>query len=199
MVKLSEKIRKAEIKRETNETNVSVEINLDGIGVSEITTQINFLSHMLTIFSRHSNTDLKIKAKGDLNHHLIEDIAICIGIGIDKALGDKKGIERYGDKIIPMDDALAICALDLGGRIGCYIDLKTSNEKVEDCYVQDIIHFLETLAQNAKINLHIIVQYGNNDHHKIEAAFKAFAHAFKEAKLRKKNDENVLSTKGILI
>ncbi|MHA1340284.1 MAG: imidazoleglycerol-phosphate dehydratase HisB [Promethearchaeota archaeon] len=191
-------LRKAEIKRETKETNIIVEINLDGDGKSEISTTIGFFDHMLTLFAKHSKTNLKVKAIGDLEHHLIEDVGICLGKAIEKVLGEKRGIQRYGDKIIPMDESLALCALDLGGRIGHHIDLKTVNERVEDCQTEDIMHFFETLAQNAKMNLHIVVQYGNNDHHKIEAAFKAFAHAFREAKAINVGDNEILSTKGVL-
>lgn len=169
------------IERNTKETQISLKIDLDGSGKSTISTPIHFLSHMLELFSKHSKIDLELTAKGDLNHHITEDVAICLGQALLEALGDKKGIRRYGDKIIPMDEALAVCALDLGGRAFHHIELKTEKGLIEDCNSEDMEHFFETFSINAKINLHILVNYGGNEHHKAEAAFKAFAYAMREA------------------
>ncbi len=193
---LKKKERKAEIKRETKETNVEMKINLDGSGVYDIKTSINFLNHMLELFSRHSGIDLQLKATGDLEHHLVEDIGIVLGQSILQALDDKKGIRRYGDKTLPMDEALAKCAIDLGGRGYYTLDLKFNKVKIEDVNAEDLVHFFESVSLNAKMNLHITVEYGENEHHKSEAAFKAFAHAFKEA--IEVIGDKIPSTKGIL-
>ncbi|MBD3353263.1 MAG: imidazoleglycerol-phosphate dehydratase HisB [Candidatus Lokiarchaeota archaeon] len=188
--------RKATVKRKTKETDISIELNLDGVGDSEIDTRIEFLNHLFELFSRHSSTDLKIKASGDLDHHITEDIGICLGEAIMKSLGNKKGIRRYGDKTIPMDESLATCALDLGGRPYFNIDLKISKGLIEDSQAEDLEHLFESISINSKINLHIIVHYGTNEHHKVEAAIKAFARAFKEAK--EIVDDKIPSTKGVL-
>jgi imidazoleglycerol-phosphate dehydratase/histidinol-phosphatase len=188
--------RSSNIERKTKETQVMLKINLDGSGKSTISTKIQFLSHMLELFSRHSGIDLELTANGDLNHHVTEDVAICLGNAFLEALGDKKGIKRYGDKIIPMDESLATCAVDLGGRAFHHIDLKTQKGLIEDCSSEDLEHFFETIAINAKINLHILVHYGTNEHHKVEASFKAFAYAMKEAIEIVGNE--IPSTKGVL-
>jgi imidazoleglycerol-phosphate dehydratase len=147
------------------------------------------------LFTRHSGIDLKLNAEGDLVHHLIEDIGISMGKAILKALGDKKGIKRFGDKTLPMDEALATCALDLSGRSYHHIDLKIAGI-IEDMESENLVHFFESLAINAKINLHIFVHYGSNEHHKAEAAIKSMAYAFKEA-IELKGDQ-IPSTKGVL-
>ena len=188
--------RMAEINRKTKETNVSVKINLDGSGIYDISTSIAFFDHMLILFTRHSGIDLEVKAEGDLAHHLTEDVGIVLGQVINEALGKKKGIRRYGDKKIPMDETLAVCALDLGGRAYHKLDMKLKPGNIEDLDAENIVHFFESVTMNAKINLHIIVEYGENEHHKAEGAFKAFAHAFKEA-IEIVGDK-IPSTKGTL-
>jgi imidazoleglycerol-phosphate dehydratase len=195
MTSNSKKKRSAVVKRKTNETDIVVEINLDGSGKSEISTRISFFNHILELFTRHSGIDLKLNAEGDLVHHLIEDIGISMGKAILKALGDKKGIKRFGDKTLPMDEALATCALDLSGRSYHHIDLKIAGI-IEDMESENLVHFFESLAINAKINLHIFVHYGSNEHHKAEAAIKSMAYAFKEA-IELKGDQ-IPSTKGVL-
>ena len=183
------------VKKKTNETDILVDINLDGSGKSEISTRIAFFNHILELFTRHSGINLKLNAEGDLVHHLIEDIGISLGKAIFKALGDKKGIKRFGDKTLPMDEALATCAVDLSGQSYHNIDLKIK-VVIEDMEAENLVHFFESLSINAKINLHIIVHYGSNEHHKAEAAIKSLAYAIKEAIELK--GEQLPSTKGIL-
>jgi imidazoleglycerol-phosphate dehydratase len=183
--------------RETKETKVSIELDLDGTGKNDIDIGYKFMDHMLTLLSRHGNIDLKIKASGDLRHHTIEDVGITLGQCILEALGDKKGINRYGSALIPMDESLARCALDFCGRKALTLDLKLNEEcNIEDVAVEDIKHFFNSLAENAKINLHLEVLYGSNDHHKIEAAFKALARSIKQAKMIVSDE--IPSTKGLL-
>ncbi|MFX1376535.1 MAG: imidazoleglycerol-phosphate dehydratase HisB [Promethearchaeota archaeon] len=188
--------RTAKILRKTAETEITVEMNLDGSGKNEINTGYKFMDHMLSLLSRHSNIDIKLKATGDLTHHIIEDIGISLGESFQKALGDKKGINRYGSALIPMDEALARCVLDFSGRKALILDLDLNDCNIEDVAVEDIKHFFNSFAENAKINLHIHVLYGKDQHHKVEAAFKALARAIKEGK-RILSDE-IPSTKGIL-
>jgi imidazoleglycerol-phosphate dehydratase len=187
--------RIAEIKRNTKETQIVAKIDLNGSGISEISTGIAFFDHFLELFSRHSSVDLKIDAQGDLNHHLVEDVGIVIGQVILKALGKKKGIRRFGDKTVPMDEALATTSLDLSGRSYHNIDLKIDGI-IEDLNAENLVHFFESLALNAKMNLHILIHYGLNEHHKAEAAIKSFAAAFKEAV--EIIGDTVPSTKGVL-
>ena len=191
-----EKMRKAKIKRETTETNIELEINLDGTGTFEIDVGLNFFNHMLSLLSKHSMIDLKIKAVGDLEHHIIEDVGIALGEGLKKALGKKTGIRRFGFSIIPMDEALARCSIDLSGRIFHIIDLSCKKNEIEDVQVEDLIHFLKTLSKSAEFNLHLHVMYGENEHHKVEAAFKALGKSLHEAV--KIISTDIPSTKGIL-
>ena len=189
--------RTARISRKTAETEVSVELNLDGSGKYEIDVGFKFLDHMLVLLTRHSGIDLTIKATGDLTHHIIEDVAISLGECFIKALGDKKGINRYGAALIPMDDSLARCAIDFCSRKALVLDLKLNDEcNIEDIAVEDIRHFFNSLAENAKMNLHLHVLYGEDQHHKVEAAFKALARSIKEA-IKIVSDE-IPSTKGVL-
>ena len=189
--------RTAELIRETKETEIKVKLNLDGSGNNEISTGFNFLDHMLTLLSRHSNCDLTIKASGDLAHHIIEDIGIALGTCFLKALGDKKGINRYGSALIPMDEALARCAIDFCGRKALLLNLELFEEyKIEDVAVEDLTHFFDSFAENAQMNLHLKILYGENDHHKVEAAFNSLASSIKEAKSIVSDE--VPSTKGVL-
>jgi imidazoleglycerol-phosphate dehydratase len=174
-------LREAKIKRKTKEVEISGIINLDGEGKSEVETGIKFFNHILTTIVKHSMIDLTIKASGDLAHHLIEDVGIAIGSAILEALGEKKGIKRFGYAYIPMDEALARTVIDLSGRPYAKINLNISQEKIEDAKTEDIIHFFSSLAQASKSTLHIKVIYGVNAHHKVEAAAKSFALALKEA------------------
>ena len=175
--------RKAEITRKTAETEISIELNLDGSGIYEIDTGYKFMDHMLTLLTRHSRIDLKLKATGDLTHHIIEDIGIALGECFSNALGDKKGINRYGSALIPMDEALAQCAIDFSGRKTLVLNLNLKEEyNIEDVAVEDIKHFFNSFSENTKMNLHLHVLYGEDQHHVVEAAFKALAWAIKKAK-----------------
>ncbi len=189
-------MRTSKISRKTKETDIKLELNLDGTGVTDISTGVGFFDHMLNSFSRHAEFDLKLRAEGDLcvdEHHLIEDIGIVLGKALAEALGDMTGTARFGEARIPMDEALADVSLDIGGR--SYLVLKADfiAPQVGQFSTQLVRHFFETLASNAKITIHASV-YGNNDHHKIEALFKAFAYAMKRAVKIEGND--VKSTKG---
>ena len=188
--------RTAKLSRKTGETEVIAELNLDGTGISQIDTGFKFMDHMLGLLAKHSNIDLNIKATGDLTHHIIEDIGITLGECFQKALGDKKGINRYGSALIPMDETLARCAIDFGGRKSLIMDLKLNECEIEDIAIEDIKHFLNSFAENAKMNLHIHILYGEDQHHKIEAGFKALAIAIKQAK--QIISEDVPSTNGTL-
>ncbi len=192
--------RCAAIKRETNETKIELEINLDGKGNSEIKTGIGFFDHMLTLFAFHSKTDLKVIADGDLevcDHHTIEDIGIALGQAFKQAIGDKNGINRYGTFYVPMDETLALVSLDISNRPFVVFDCELKREKVGEMATEMVVEFFRAFAFNAGITLHLKVLYGENDHHKIEALFKAFGRALKEAKFI--NAENGLpSTKGTL-
>lgn len=190
--------RKAKVYRKTSETTISVELNIDGTGKSEISTGLNFLNHMLEQLSKHGNLDLTIAANGDLEideHHTMEDIAISLGECFAKALGNKKGIERYGF-LLPMDDCLAQVAIDFGGRPWLVWEAEFKREFVGDVPTEMIYHFFKSFSDAAKCNLNMKVE-GNNEHHKIESLFKAFAKAIKMA-VQKNGDFSIPSTKGIL-
>ncbi|TFG13544.1 MAG: imidazoleglycerol-phosphate dehydratase HisB [Promethearchaeota archaeon] len=189
--------RKVKKTRKTAETNILIELNLDGAGKPEIDTGFKFIDHMLNLLAKHSGINLKVKASGDLTHHIIEDIGILLGECFFSALGDKKGINRYGWALIPMDDSLARCVIDFSGRKALVIDLNLNEEcNIEDVAVEDIKHFFNSFAENAKMNLHLHVLYGEDQHHKVEAAFKALARAIKEAIQIISNE--IPSTKGVL-
>ena len=191
--------RTASIKRFTNETNIDVKVNLDGTGKADITTGLGFFDHMLQQIAKHGNIDLIIKAKGDLNvdeHHTIEDTAIALGTCLDLALGDKRGIERYGF-MLPMDDSLCQVALDFGGRPWLVWNVDFKREYVGDMPTEMMMHFFKSLSDAAKINLNIKAE-GDNEHHKIEGIFKAFAKAVKMAVKRDINNFYLPSTKGCL-
>ena len=191
-------MRTAKISRKTSETDIKMELTLDGTGSQDISTGIGFFDHMLTAFARHGGFDLTVDAKGDLDvdeHHLIEDTGIVLGQAIAKALGDKAGIARFGEARIPMDEALADVALDLGGRNYLVFDAEFEIPQVGEFNTHMVKHFFESLAENAKMNLHAKV-YGENDHHMIEALFKAFAYALRRAVVIEGSD--VKSTKGVL-
>ncbi|MBS7658516.1 MAG: imidazoleglycerol-phosphate dehydratase HisB [Candidatus Bathyarchaeia archaeon] len=174
-------MREAKIKRKTKEVEILGRLNLDGEGKSEVETGVKFLNHILDTIVKHSMIDLTIKASGDLQHHLIEDVGVAIGSAILEALGEKKGIKRFGYAYTVMDESLARTVIDLSGRPYAKINLKVSQEKIEDMKGEDVIHFFSSLAYSSKSTLHIKVIYGVNTHHKIEAATKSFALALKDA------------------
>ncbi|MFP3950647.1 MAG: imidazoleglycerol-phosphate dehydratase HisB [Candidatus Bathyarchaeia archaeon] len=191
-------MRKSRVERRTDETDVVVEIELDGTGSSEIDTPLGFLNHMLTSLSKHSLIDIKIDASGDLDHHVVEDTAICLGDALRKALGDFRGIKRFGYSMVPMDCSLAFAAIDLSNRPYAVVDLMTKGTGIEDMASEDISHFFESLASSLNINIHVRVEYGQNDHHKVEAAFKALALALREAVSRDPKRKDIPSTKGVI-
>lgn len=178
-------MRKATIERKTKETKVRISLDLDGEGIYQIKTPIGFLTHMLEQFGKHSMLDLEINAEGDTwidEHHTVEDIGIVLGQTIDKALGSKKGITRYGSMILPMDDVVVLVTLDLCGRYSFSMDNALIRERVGDLPTELVRHFFESIAQNASMNLHIkFLVPGSNDHHRIEAIFKAFGRALRQA------------------
>ncbi len=194
-------MRTAEIKRETRETNISMTLTLDGVGKSYIKTGIGFFDHMLEGFAKHGFFDLDLKAEGDLHvdpHHTVEDVGIVLGKAIKEAVGDKKGICRFGYFILPMDDALALCSLDLGGRTYFDFDCEFETERVGSFETQLVREFFYAVCSNAEMNLHIKMLSGRNDHHKAEAIFKAFAKALDQAVTYDDRIKDVLSTKGTL-
>lgn len=196
---LASSYRKVSHNRTTKETAIDIELNLDGTGQSELSTGLNFFNHMLEQIAKHGGIDLKISAKGDLHideHHTIEDTAITLGETFLKALGDKRGIERYGF-CLPMDDALAQVAIDFGGRNWIVWEAEFKREKVGDVPTELFFHFFKSFSDAAKCNLNIKVE-GDNEHHKIEAIFKAFAKAIKMAVKRDANNLQLPSTKGLL-
>lgn len=193
--------RTASIERNTNETKIRLTLDLDGTGTADIHTGIGFFDHMLNGFARHGLFDLTVEVKGDLEvdtHHTIEDTGIVLGEAIKKAVGDKKGIVRYGSKILPMDEALLLCALDLCGRPYLVYDLQLDREKVGDLETEMVREFFYAVSYGAQMNLHIKQLSGINNHHIIEGAFKAFAKALDEATRFDPRITDVLSTKGVL-
>jgi imidazoleglycerol-phosphate dehydratase len=192
-------MRIAKIERDTSETQISLEINLDGKGESNINVKNKFLTHMLSTLSKHSLIDLKLEAIGDLDHHLVEDVGIVLGECLKKALNDKKGITRFGSAIVPMDEALARVVIDLGGRGYCIYKLNCKMDSVEDLPVSLIEHFFESFASNSGMNLHLTVLDGKDDHHKLEAVYKALALSLKTAvSIDKRIKDSIPSTKGVI-
>ena len=193
--------RTAAVTRVTNETNITLVLGLDGSGKTDIQTGIGFLAHMLNSFARHGFFDLDCKGKGDLyvdSHHLIEDTGIVLGEAIKKALGDKKGIQRYGNFLLPMDEALVLCALDLSGRPYLVFDAEFTTDRVGYFDTEMVKEFFYAVSYSAGMNLHIRQIAGSNNHHIIEAMFKAFAKALDEATGYDARVTDVLSTKGTL-
>ncbi len=191
--------REAKVERKTRETDISLRVNLDGTGASTITTGIGFFDHMLTLFSRHSGIDLDVAAEGDTHvdyHHTVEDVGICLGQATKKALGDKAGIERYGSVAVPMDEALARVAVDLGGRPYLVFNAVFPTEKVGEFDISLVEEFMQALAANAGMNLHVDVPYGKNTHHIAEAVFKGAARALRTALAV--TGTQIPSTKGTL-
>jgi len=195
-------MRQAKMNRKTQETEISVALTLEGEGNSHIATGIGFLDHMLTLLARHAHIDLEVKANGDLNvdgHHTVEDIGIVLGQVIARALGDKRGIRRYGSADIPMDEALISSALDLSGRPYLVFKAEFGSSRVGDFETQLTEEFFRAVAFNAGMTLHLTCHYGLNDHHKIEGLFKAFARSLGEAvAIDPARADSILSTKGVL-
>ena len=193
--------RQATVTRETRETRITVTIDLDGTGKADLSTGIGFFDHMLDGFARHGLFDLTVRCEGDLQvdcHHTIEDTGITLGTAIARALGDKTGILRYGSCLLPMDETLALCAVDLGGRPYFVYDAAFAAPACGGMDTQMAREFFYAVSYSAAMNLHLKVLYGENDHHKLEALFKAFAKALSAAVRQDPRIEGVLSTKGSL-
>ncbi len=195
------KLRSNFLKRKTKETEIAVILELEGSGKSKIDTSISFLNHMLELFAKHGAFDLEIKAKSfdDSQHHLVEDIGIVLGNAFNKALGDKRGINRAGFFAMPMDEALAILAIDISGRAYLKFDVKFKKDKIEDLNTELIYDFFEAFSNNLKCSIHIKNFGARTEHHKIESIFKAFARALKMAVSKDKRlKKSIPSTKGLL-
>ena len=193
--------RSAKYQRKTLETQVSVELGLDGSGEADIKTGIGFFDHMLELLAKHGMMDLKVACNGDLKvdcHHTVEDVGICLGNALKKALGSKESITRYGAAAVPMDEALGFAAVDMGGRAFLVYEAPFSGIRCGDYELQCTEEFFRALANNAGLTLHIRSSYGSNDHHMIEAMFKAFSRALAQAVTLDPRVSGVLSTKGLL-
>ena len=193
--------RAAEIDRKTKETGVQVSLELDGDGAGARDTGVGFLDHMLDLLARHGRLDLTVRAQGDLDtgaHHTVEDVGICIGQALDRALGDRAGITRYGHATIPMDEARASCAIDISGRGLCAFEAALPPGTIGNFDHELAEEFFRALATNAKLTVHITVERGTNVHHVLEAAFKAFARALRTAVALDPTDGRIPSTKGTL-
>ena len=194
------KARTAQIKRQTKETSVVVSVNLDGTGKILANTGISFLDHLIISFGKHSMIDLNVKAKSldNIEHHLIEDTAITIGSCIDKALGNRAGITRFGYSSVPMDDSLSEASIDLVKRQYGKLSFNMKRNQIEGISKEDIEHFFQSLIQNLNSCIHVSVKYGENDHHKVESAIKSFAVAFRLASAIDKKQKGIPSTKGAM-
>jgi imidazoleglycerol-phosphate dehydratase len=191
--------RTAKVKRETRETSISVELNVDGKGDSDIATGIRMLDHLLAQLSHHGALNLKVSATGPDTHHVVEDIALCLGRALNQAMGDRQGIVRMAHAVVPMDDALALVAVDLSGRGYSVIDIPFEDKQIADLPSGLVRHFLETFASEARLNLHTAVYRGNNDHHKAEATFKALARALDAAsRIDDRMKDRIPSTKDLI-
>ena len=193
--------RLAEVRRQTKETEVRVKLNLDGSGKSTISSGLPFLDHMLELFAKHGLFDLSVNCRGDLevdDHHSVEDIAICLGRALSEAIGDKKGITRFGDAIVPMDEALCRVVIDLSGRSYLIYEVNTKRQRIGNFSVELAEHFWRSFAESAKCNLHIDCLRGRNTHHMLEGTFKATARALRRAVALDPRITGVLSTKGSL-
>ena len=194
-------MRIGKVNRATNETQVDVEINLDGSGSASIDSGVGFFNHMLNLFAAHGQFDLQVHCAGDLDvdgHHSIEDIGIALGAALKEALGDKRGIARYGTFFLPMDESLALVSLDISGRPFLVCDVGELAPSIGDFDTELLEEFLRAFAFNAGITMHVKVLYGKNSHHKVEAIFKALGHALRAAVIFDKKIRGVLSTKGTL-
>ena len=194
--------RTATIIRRTGETDITLRLTVDGTGTAEMATGIGFLDHMLTLFAKHGLFDISVKAIGDLDvdeHHTAEDVCICLGQALDQALGDRRGIVRTAHSFVPMDEALGFVAVDLGGRPYCVVDAVFVTPRVGQLGTDLIAHLFESISVHARLNLHARILYGHNDHHKVEALFKAFGRALDAAtRIDERLGGAVPSTKGTL-
>jgi imidazoleglycerol-phosphate dehydratase len=195
-------VRSAVIRRKTSETSITFKLALDGSGRYDVRTGIRFLDHMLELVARHGGFNLVLNAAGDLNvdqHHTVEDVGIVFGEAVSAALGTRRGINRAGYFVMPMDETLAVAAIDLGGRVHCIVDLKLRVRRIGDLEA-DLVHdFFDGFAQGARANVHLKVLYGRSGHHQVEAVFKAFARALRFACSRDKRLAKILpSTKGLM-
>ena len=196
-----ELIRTAEVARKTGETDIQLGLAIDGAGASSVATGIGFLDHMLTLFSRHSLMDLTVTCQGDLRvdaHHSTEDVGICLGQALDRALGDRAGVRRYGHAIVPMDETLATCAVDLGGRPFWVWHAPMPTPKVGDFDTELVADFWQGFTTHARLNLHVLLHYGRNSHHISEAVFKGLARALRTACEIDPRAPGIPSTKGVL-
>ena len=194
--------RTAQIDRKTAETEIHVNLGLDGEGAGDRDTGVGFFDHMLDLLARHSHFDLSVRARGDLDtgaHHTVEDVGICLGQALDEALGDRTGISRYGQATIPMDEARASCAIDISGRGLCAFEAALPPGAIGNFDHELVEEFLRALALNAKLTLHLTVERGTNAHHVIEASFKALARALRGAVALDASEHGVPSTKGTLV
>jgi imidazoleglycerol-phosphate dehydratase len=195
------KYRKAEVRRKTKETEIVLKLNLDGAGNHSIVTGIPFFDHMLSLLAYHSKMDLSLKAKGDIGvdaHHTVEDVGLCLGDGIRKAIGEAKGIQRYGMAMIPMDETLVSVALDFSMRPCLVFQMKLRRMKIGNFDPELVEEFFKALCNHARITLHINLLYGRNSHHMVEAVFKGFGRALREAVSYDPRSSRVPSTKGVL-
>ncbi len=193
--------RTAEITRNTAETRITLSLNLDGSGKADVQTGAGFLDHMLTLWSRHGLMDLTVRCEGDLHidqHHSVEDVGICLGLAIAEAVGDKRGIVRYGSVTLPMDESLVLVSLDLSGRAFIVCNLDTARRQIGSFDAELVPEFFQAVAANARMNLHIHQYYGSNGHHLVEAAFKAFGRALDAATRVDERVTGVPSTKELL-
>ena len=191
-------MRSAKTKRKTLETSIKIKVVIDGEGICEVNTGIRYLNHMINTLSKHSLIDLKIKAKGDLQHHIVEDVALALGETLSKALDKRERINRFGNAIVPMDGSLASVSLDLVKRPYSRIYLNIEHEIVEDMVRDDIQHFLQSFIQSLEATVHINVEYGEDDHHKVEAAFKALALSLRQAVMLDIRRKSPPSAKGVM-
>ena len=201
MMKEQKRLREVQVRRKTKETDVQVKLNLDGDGYSRISTGLPFLDHMLDLFAKHGLFSLEVTCNGDLeidDHHSVEDIAITLGQALTEALGDKRGIRRYGEAIVPMDEALCRSVIDLSGRFYLIYEVVTRRQKIGTFSTELAEHFWRSFAETGKFNLHIDCLRGRNTHHILEGTFKATARALRQAVERDPRITGVLSTKGVL-
>jgi imidazoleglycerol-phosphate dehydratase len=195
-------VRRGVIERQTTETSIAIKMTLDGRGRYDVRTGIRFLDHMLELFTRHGGFDLRLRAEGDLDvdqHHTVEDIGIALGEAVEAALGSRRGINRAGYFVMPMDESIGVVAIDLGGRAHAVVDSRVKRQKVGDLQAELLTDFFEGFARGARANVHLKVLYGRSDHHQVEALFKAFGRALRMACSRDRRLAKVMpSTKGLL-
>jgi len=185
-------------KSKTKEVEVSAQVNLDGTGLAKVSTGVPFLDHMLTSLASHSLIDVEVEAKGDLMHHTVEDVALCLGRAFDQALGDRLGLMRFGNARVPMDDSVALVTVDLVKRPYCAVSLKLERDAIEGMAREDVYHFVRSWAFSGQITLHMQVEYGENDHHKVEAAVKALALSLRQAVSLDPRRVGAPSSKGVM-